>query len=85
MLQSLIIYSSLILMMIFFGIIASQRTFRLSKTRSTVAYLARFEIIFPMILFAIVFGLRYDVGIDYLGYLDNYLNGISDKFEPFFR
>lgn len=32
-----------------------------------------FETIFPLLLFAIIFGMRYDVGVDHLGYLEPYL------------
>lgn len=32
-----------------------------------------FETIFPLLLFAVVFGMRYDVGVDHLSYLEKYL------------
>jgi len=33
----------------------------------------KFEIIFPLLLFAIIFGMRYNVGVDHLSYLEGYL------------
>lgn len=33
----------------------------------------RFDTIIPLVLFAIIFGMRYDVGVDHLTYLDGYL------------
>lgn len=33
----------------------------------------RFETLFPLLLFAVIFGMRYNVGVDYLGYLEGYL------------
>ena len=46
----------------------------------------RFEVLFPLVLFAIVFGMRYDVGVDHLGYLYGYLEKIDvGKGEPLFQ
>lgn len=33
----------------------------------------RFETVFPLLLFAVVFGMRYNVGMDHLNYLEAYL------------
>lgn len=33
----------------------------------------RFETLFPLLLFGVIFGMRYNVGVDYLGYLESYL------------
>lgn len=44
-----------------------------------------FETIFPLLIFAVVFGMRYDVGVDHLGYLHGYLDKIHvGKNEPLF-
>ncbi len=32
-----------------------------------------FETILPLLFFAVIFGMRYNVGVDYLGYLEGYL------------
>jgi len=37
----------------------------------------RVETLFPIILFAIIFGMRYDVGFDYVGYLYGYIKHID--------
>lgn len=33
----------------------------------------KFETIFPLLIFAVIFGMRYDVGVDHISYLDKYL------------
>ena len=45
----------------------------------------RWEIILMLLSFAVVFGMRYDVGEDHLGYLDGYINPFLHKeYEPLF-
>lgn len=45
----------------------------------------RSEFIFPLILFAVVFGMRYDVGTDHFAYLFGYLSKVYiSKNEPLF-
>lgn len=65
LLQSLIVFFSLMSIMIIFGYYASNR-----KKTTKIDY----NILIPALLFAIVVGSRYDVGVDHLAYLEGYLN-----------
>lgn len=75
MLQSIIVYSLLMGIMILCAVIASQKGgFYVSpngQIRQKTFW--KFEIIFPLVLFAIIFGMRYNVGVDHLAYLEGYL------------
>src|SRR5690554_4002067 len=74
MLQSIIVYSLLMFTMILFAVYAARRNGYISTSGLVVKRsFWRFEIIFPLILFAIIFGMRYDVGVDHLSYLEKYL------------
>ena len=86
MVQSLIVYSLLMFTMILFAVYASKRNGYISSSGLLVKRsFWRFEVIFPLILFAIIFGMRYDVGVDHLGYLHGYLDKIHvGKNEPLF-
>ncbi len=86
MLQSIIVYSLLMFTMILFAVYASKRNGYISSSGLLVKRsFWRFEVIFPLILFAIIFGMRYDVGVDHLGYLEGYLNKeYVGKNEPLF-
>lgn len=45
----------------------------------------KFETIFPLLLFAVVFGMRYDVGTDHLTYLTKYVNRVTtERYELLF-
>lgn len=72
--------------MILFAVYASRRNGYISSSGLLVKRsFWRFEVIFPLILFAIIFGMRYDVGVDHLGYLHGYLQKIHvGKNEPLF-
>lgn len=86
MIQSIIVYSLLMFTMILFAVYASKRNGYISSSGLLVKIsFWRFEVIFPLILFAIIFGMRYDVGVDHLGYLHGYLQKIhAGKNEPLF-
>lgn len=74
MLQSIIVYSLLMFTMILFAVYASKRNGYISSSGILVKRsFWRFEVIFPLILFSIIFGMRYDVGVDHLSYLEKYL------------
>lgn len=75
------------LLMILFGINASKKSNYLTPSGVVVnRSFFRFEVLFPLVLFAIVFGMRYDVGVDHLGYLYGYLEKIDvGKGEPLFQ
>jgi len=73
--------------MILFGFLASRKGSYYTTDEGLVQYHTfwRFDTIAPLLLFAIVFGMRYDVGVDHLGYLEGYLRGIYvGKKEPLF-
>src|SRR5690554_7517240 len=75
MIQSIIVYSFLMFTMILFVVYTARRNGYISSSGLLVKRsFWRFEVIFPLILFAIIFGMRYDVGVDHLGYLEGYLN-----------
>jgi hypothetical protein len=86
MIQSIVVYSFLMFSMILFAVYASKRNGYISSSGLVVKRsFWRFEVIFPLILFAIIFGMRYDVGVDHLGYLHKYLDKIhAGKNEPLF-
>src|SRR5690554_261189 len=87
MLQSLFVYSSLLGVMILFSLVTQQRH-SYSKTLSSEGENNSFwkiYIIFPLIVFSIIFGMRYDVGTDHLAYISTYSEGIvASKGEPIF-
>lgn len=89
LLQSVIVYSILICIMILCGYFAAVNEYNnliLGYSQKKRLSFLRFEIIFPLILFTIIFGMRYDVGTDYLSYLEMYkYQHISPKIEPLFR
>lgn len=74
MVLSIIVYTFLMGVMILLAIYTSQKD---SYLRSLMLFeqssFWRFEILFPLLIFALIFGMRYDVGVDHLGYLDGYL------------
>lgn len=74
MVQSIIVYSLIMYIMILFAAYASKNSSYLSSTGLVVQKsFWRFETLFPLLIFAIIFGMRYDVGVDYLNYLEGYL------------
>ncbi|HHX70564.1 MAG TPA: EpsG family protein [Gallicola sp.] len=87
-LQSILVYSSLMSVMILFGISASRKKNYNITNEGLIQYHSfwRFDTIIPLLLFAVIFGMRYDVGVDHLGYLDKYLGGeYAGKNEPLFH
>lgn len=91
MLQSILVYTFIILIMLFFANIAKRKAVyqtgqygELVQKRSFWS----FEIVFMLLFFALMFGMRYDVGTDHLGYLFSYIEGSVGedlKMEPLFR
>lgn len=91
MLESAIIYGLLTMVMVVCGIYASRRQFRFEhrfvggiNTHTNLSFAYR-EIWLPIILFSIIFGCRYDVGIDQMTYLDIYLGRIPNNKEFLWR
>lgn len=74
------------LIMVLFAVYASKNSSYISSSGLVIQRsFWRFEILFPLILFAIIFGMRYDVGVDHVGYLNGYLEKINvGKNEPLF-
>lgn len=75
MIQSILVYSLLMVVMLFFAVYSAKRNIPyLTSTGLLVkSSFWRFDTIFPLLVFAVIFGMRYDVGVDHLGYLDGYL------------
>lgn len=83
MLQSLIVYLPLMTIMILFGSLAAKRVSL--KPGLKIAFF-KWEVLFPLLCFGIVFGMRYGVGTDHLTYLHNYNTGENiDRYELLFR
>ena len=76
MLQSIFVYSLLFGSMLLCAQYASKKSSCVSISSGIVKERSfwHIEIIFPLILFAVVFGMRYDVGVDHLNYLEGYIN-----------
>ena len=69
--------------MVFCGIFASRRA---SLYPNQHISFCNWEVIYPLLFFAVVFGMRYDVGVDHLDYLYYYLtkSGMG-RFDPIFK
>lgn len=75
-LQSISVYFILILFMMMFAFIAAKRANSYTLYNGNLVAKRSFwkiEVILPILFFAIIMGMRYDVGYDYISYLDNYL------------
>lgn len=87
-LQSILVYLTLMGAMILFAVSASRNHLIIESPEDrTIKYKSfwSFSTIMPLLLFAIVFGMRYDVGVDHLNYLYGYVNRIYvGKNEPLF-
>ncbi|KAF5074568.1 EpsG family protein [anaerobic digester metagenome] len=68
MLQTLFVYITLVLIMFCCGCLSALQNRNANPFR-------RLETLFPILLFTLVFGLRYDVGTDYINYLELYQTG----------
>lgn len=90
MLESSVVYGLLTIIMVFCGSFASRRQYSYEKQFGALSLqkplsFAYLEIWLPIIIFAIVFGCRYDVGIDQMTYLDYYLGRIPNNKEFLWR
>ena len=79
MFESIIVYSFLAIIMILSGFYTAS----VPPMRKDQGYYVSY--IIPIIAFTFVFGCRYDVGIDYLHYLQMYEIGTDKESEPLFR
>lgn len=91
MIQSILVYTLIILVMLLFANIAKRKavyqTGRYGELVQKRSFWS-FEIVFMLLFFALMFGMRYDVGTDHLGYLFSYIEGSVGenlKMEPLFR
>src|SRR5690554_929067 len=87
MLQSLFIYTSLFGVMMMFSLITHHRhrNYKSLCVNHLIYSICKIYIIFPLILFAIVFEMCYDVGTDHINYLYSYKDKIKVfKGEPLF-
>ena len=86
-LQSLLVYSLMLFVMTLCGAIASHNSYNYVSYSGEIKKSSfwRIEIIIPIILFSVIFGLRYDVGTDHLQYLNYYINGTPSKIEFLFK
>lgn len=69
MIQSIYIYGILLCFMIECSIISYKRSIQKPHTHTEMWH---WDLIFPIIVFSIIMGMRYDVGIDYLSYREEY-------------
>ena len=84
MIQTIGVYAFVIITMISFGSLAAKRVTITHPDQQISFY--KWEILFLLLFFAIVFGMRYDVGKDHLDYLNSYLTGERvDRYEWGFR
>lgn len=74
MLQSIIVYSLLFVVMFIFAKVAAKNGSYLRTAKGKVKERSfwLFETIVPLLIFAIIFGMRFDVGTDHLSYLSGY-------------
>ena len=83
MLQTIFVYTSVMLLMFLYGVVASRKT--IGRTSWYSASFRHWEVLQPLFLFAIIFGMRYDVGVDHLEYLECYQTATVERFEPIFQ
>ena len=87
MLQSIIVYVPLAIFMILCGVLASQRERKILNYGDEVDRKISFfylETLLPLFVFAVIFGCRYNVGVDYPAYLEGYLYGNDRELELLF-
>lgn len=79
MLQSLLVYSIVLLLMLIFSYkAASKGSFVVGSTGIiTERKFVQIEIIILILIFSATLGLRFDVGVDYIGYLYAYVNNVT--------
>ena len=90
MFESIVVYGLLTIVMVLCGIVAAQREHlyyhrwtNCNNYNYKLSFL-HWETIFPLIVFAFIFGCRYNVGVDYPAYLKMYIWGGDREMEPLF-
>lgn len=90
MLQSVFVYTCIILIMLLLAVSVKKRSMHCVDFLEHIGYRNRFwypEVIFLILFFSLMFGMRYNVGTDHLSYLYAYLDNSVEilRFEPLFR
>lgn len=91
MIQSILVYTFIIMVMSFLAISARNESIRYDNFSSITNQKTKFwypEVIFMILFFSLMFGMRFNVGTDHLTYLLGYISGESAenlRFEPLFR
>ncbi|MBO4923250.1 MAG: EpsG family protein [Bacteroidales bacterium] len=84
-LQTVIVYSLFLIVMCYCGTLVARTQYaNLSNKGRVQTKYPNHIVIVMFFFFAILTGLRYDVGTDYLIYLDSYLTGGNTRFELLF-
>ncbi|MCH5221518.1 MAG: EpsG family protein [Muribaculaceae bacterium] len=85
MLQSIAVYGGVMLFMFIFAMIASAKdqSSRVKRDRPTPFF--TWDVIVILLAFALIFGIRYDVGTDHLNYLYAYRHISPERYEPIFK
>lgn len=88
MFESIIVYGLLTMVMVLCGIVAAQREclyyHKWTNCNNYKLSFLHWETIFPLIVFAFIFGCRYNVGVDYPAYLEAYWGRGDEDMEPLF-
>lgn len=88
MIQSIIVYSFLLAFMLLFAKITSQtsNTYLTPQGYRTKSSFWTLDTILPLLMFSVIFGMRFDVGKDYISYLNSYLYDFrTEKFEFLYK
>lgn len=83
--QTIFVYTAVLFFMFFLGHIAVMRDYSASISGKHVSNFFRIEILLLLLVFSVIFGMRYDVGQDHLYYLSDYLSLSVDRYEPIFK
>lgn len=83
--QTIFVYTAVLFFMFFLGHIAVMRDYSASISGKHVSNFFRIEILLLLLVFSVIFGMRYDVGQDHLNYLSDYLSLSVDRYEPIFK
>lgn len=71
MIQTLLVYLSLLFCMVFFVLPGVKLRFTLSSRYFNIHNIS---IVLASLIFAVIFGLRYGVGVDHIGYMERYIS-----------
>lgn len=83
--QTIFVYTAVLFSMVILGRIAAIRDHAALVDRMQISNFFRVEILLLLLVFSVIFGMRYDVGQDHLSYLSDYLMLSVDRYEPIFQ